>query len=63
MERVLPPASNDGPELFHRLQRLALAACEAFEDGSLVFNQFLADDGDESTRQAAQLPPASNRPK
>ena len=41
--------SDDSPELLNRLQRLALAPCEAVEDGSLVVGQFLADDGDQES--------------
>ena len=40
-------ASNDTPELFDRLQRLAVASCEDLEDDALVFGQLLADDRDQ----------------
>jgi hypothetical protein len=44
----------DAPELFDGLQRLAIAACEGFEDDALVIGQRLADDGDQ--KDAPGLP-------
>ena len=46
--RVLPPLRpNDAPELFDGLQRLAIAACEGFEDGTLLGDELLPDNGDQ----------------
>src|ERR1700722_17828407 len=47
-------ASDDGPKLLDRLQRLAVAAREGFEDDTLVFGQRLADNGDQ--KDAPSLP-------
>ena len=47
-------ASDDGPKLLDGLQRLALAAREAFEDDTLLFGQLLADDRDQ--KDAPSLP-------
>jgi hypothetical protein len=48
-----------GPELLYGLQRLAIAACEAFEDRSLFVGQCLADDGDQ--KDAPCLPTVAGK--